>query len=162
MTTPHETAWPARPAPRLTLLAELTVLVGDVIDVGPTHAGDHRVIPIIGGTAHGPRVRGTVLPLGADWNTGRRDGHDAVWAKYLIRTDDGVVLTVTNEGVVSGGAAGLSGVTRPRVDAPDGAYAWLRDAVLVGSIADAPGEVTDPAVAITLWTVDVVGVGHAS
>ncbi|UOZ06080.1 DUF3237 family protein [Amycolatopsis sp. WQ 127309] len=118
--------------PELTmeLVARLEVLIAEPIDAGVTPAGHRRVIPITGGRADGPRVTGEVLGIGADWSVVRGDGVAAVTAKYLIRTDDGVVLTVTNTGAFT--ARGI--VTSPRVEAPEGPYAWLNDAVLVGTL----------------------------
>ena len=60
----------------------------------------------------------------------RGDGVPLVSARYLIRTEDGVVLTVTNTGAFT--AQGT--VTTPRIEAPEGPYAWLNDAVLVGTL----------------------------
>jgi hypothetical protein len=42
----------------------------------------------------------------------------------------GVVLTVTNTGAFT--AQGI--VTTPRIEAPEGRYSWLNDAVLVGTL----------------------------
>ena len=112
------------------LVARLEVLISEPIDAGVTPAGHRRVIPITGGTVTGPRITGEVLGIGADWSVVRGDGVAAVTAKYLIRTDDGVVLTVTNTGAFT--AQGI--VTTPRIEAPEGPYSWLNDAVLVGTL----------------------------
>ncbi|QFZ19168.1 DUF3237 family protein [Saccharothrix syringae] len=118
------------PALELEPVVRLEVLVGAPVDAGVTPAGHLRVIPITGGTAKGPLVTGEVLPIGADWNVVRPDGVATVSAKYLIRTGDGAVLTVTNEGTL-----GPRAVTSPRIGAPaEGPYAWLNDAVLVGTL----------------------------
>lgn len=114
----------------LDLVARLEVLISAPIDAGVTPAGHRRVIPITGGTVSGPRITGEVLGIGADWSVVRGDGVAAVTAKYLIRTDDGVVLTVTNTGAFT--AQGI--VTTPRIEAPEGPYSWLNDAVLVGTL----------------------------
>lgn len=112
------------------LVARLEVLISEPIDAGVTPAGHRRVIPITGGTVTGPRIAGEVLGIGADWSVVRGDGVAAVTAKYLIRTDDNVVLTVTNTGAFT--AQGI--VTTPRIEAPEGPYSWLNDAVLVGTL----------------------------
>lgn len=121
-------------APTLELVARLRVLVGEPVDAGATPSGRRRVIPITGGAATGPLITGEVLPLGADWNAVRPDGVPEVSAKYLIRTEDGTVLTVHNKGAFSRDAEPRA-ITSPRVEAPvDGPYAWLNDAVLVGTL----------------------------
>ncbi|MEU7791347.1 DUF3237 family protein [Amycolatopsis sp. NPDC049159] len=112
------------------LVAKLEVLIAEPIDAGTTPAGHRRVIPITGGTVTGPRVTGEVLGVGADWSVVRGDGVAVVTAQYLIRTDDGVVLTVTNTGAFT--RQGI--VTSPRIEAPEGPYSWLNDAVLVGTL----------------------------
>ena len=112
------------------LVARLEVLISEPIDAGVTPTGHRRVIPITGGTVTGPRITGEVLGIGADWSVVRGDGVAAVTAKYLIRTDDGVVLTVTNTGAFT--AQGI--VTTPRIEAPEGPYSWLNDTVLVGTL----------------------------
>lgn len=118
----------------LELVAKLKVLIAEPIDAGTTPAGHRRVIPITGGTVEGPRITGEVLGVGADWSVVRDDGVAVVTARYLIRTGDGVVLTVSNAGAFT--ARGI--VTSPRIEAPEGPYAWLNDAVLVGTLVPLP------------------------
>jgi hypothetical protein len=112
------------------LVAKLEVLIAEPIDAGVTPDGHRRVIPITGGSVMGPCLTGEVLGIGADWSVVRGDGVPLVSARYLIRTEDGVVLTVTNIGAFT--AQGI--VTTPRIEAPEGRYAWLNDAVLVGTL----------------------------
>lgn len=119
----------------LELVARLTVTITEPITVGEVDGGFLRVIPISGGTVEGPLLTGTVLPLGADWNLRVREGREVVSARYLLRTDDGVVISVTNEGVLTIDGFDVAAVTRPRLQAPQGRYAWLNDAVLAGTLA---------------------------
>lgn len=121
--------------PGLDLVARLRVLVDAPVRVGQVPGGVRRVIPITGGRVSGPRVHGDVLALGADWNLRTDSGAEHVSARYLVRTDDGVVLGVTNEGWLLPGPGGLGAVTRPAVEAPEGDYAWLNHAVLSGTLA---------------------------
>lgn len=118
----------------LELVARLEVLVAEPIDAGVTPAGHRRVIPITGGSVTGPLLTGEVLGVGADWSVVRGDGVPVVTARYLVRTDDGVVLTVTNTGAFTAGGI----ITTPRIEAPEGPYSWLNDAVLVGTLAPLP------------------------
>ena len=119
----------------LELVARLTVTIDPPITVGDVDGGHLRVIPISGGTVEGPRITGTVLPLGADWNLQVGNGRELVSARYLLRTDDGVVVSVTNEGVLHVDGLSVTGTTRPQLQAPRGRYDWLNDAVLTGTLA---------------------------
>lgn len=71
-------------------------------DFGITPAGKRRFIPISSGTLSGPKLNGTILPGGGDWNVVRSDGVVHFVAKYTICADDGsgneTLINVTNEG----------------------------------------------------------------
>ncbi len=79
------------------LVMTLRVEVGDPLPVGRV-PGRTAIIPITGGVFEGPRLRGRVLPGGADWNTRISPALSHVCARYWIRTDDGAVIGVRNEG----------------------------------------------------------------
>ena len=128
-------AEPPAPAPLQTEFAyEAVVEIGACVDVGTTPHGQRRYIPITGGTFEGPRIRGVVLPGGADWQTSRPDGVTEVDALYSIRCDDGTVIVVHNSGVVTGGYLR----TATRFDAPVGPHDWLNKAQFVGSVSEGP------------------------
>lgn len=140
------------PALELRLIARVRARIGEFIEVGEVPGGQRRVIPITGGTVDGPELIGEVVPLGADWNLVRADGTETVSARYLIRTHDGVLLSVLNEGVITGGPDQPLGITALRIEAPAGScYEWVNDAVLVGSLTV---DADDEGVAIVLeyWT----------
>ena len=48
--------------------------LGDIQKLGNTPYGERRVIDIHGGTVDGPKLKGKVLPGGADWQIVRADG----------------------------------------------------------------------------------------
>jgi Protein of unknown function (DUF3237) len=145
------------PRPGLELVARLSVTIAAPIEVGAVEGGHLRVIPISGGAVDGPLVVGEVLALGADWNLRVREGRELVSARYLIRTDDDVVLSVTNEGVLSVSGTSVTGVTRPRIEAPQGRYAWLNDAVLTGTLAPVVEDGAIRGVALEFWQAVVAG-----
>ena len=120
---------------------EAFVTIAPAIEIGPTPDGIRRYIPITGGTFTGPRLRGTVLPGGADWQLQRSDGVLEVNALYSIKTDDGTVLTVQNTGVLSD--SGRYFRTVPSFKAPIGPHDWLNKNIFVGSALGAahPGAV---------------------
>jgi hypothetical protein len=74
------------------------VLVGTPLVVDHTPDGVRRYIPITGGTVAGPAINGKVLPAGGDSQIIRSDGVIVLEARYLIQTDDRVMISVTNRG----------------------------------------------------------------
>ncbi|WP_299572119.1 DUF3237 domain-containing protein [uncultured Williamsia sp.] len=98
--------------PPLRFVTRLTVHVGEPIDLGVFPTGRRRVVPIVGGTAEGPGLSGTVRAAGADSQTLRAPDVMDLDAHYLLDTDDGAVVEVRNRGV--------------RVAAPDDTAALLR------------------------------------
>jgi len=64
-----------------------------------TQAGERRIIPVTGGTFAGPDIKGKVLPGGADYQVIHPDGFTEVEAHYVIETDRGERVYVTNIGM---------------------------------------------------------------
>ncbi len=126
----------------------LDVELRPAIEVGATHAGQRRVIPITGGRFAGPRLQGRILPGGADWNVVRPDGITHLWARYEIEADDGAVISVINEGlgrvspqemarIFSGQPADRTQWytrTTPRFETAAPRHRWLNEAVFVGDL----------------------------
>ncbi len=130
-------AEPATVAPLQTeFVYEAVVAIDRPVEVGDTPVGRRRYIPITGGTFEGSKIRGTVLPGGADWQTSRPDGVTEVDALYSIRADDGTVIIVRNCGVITAGGAYMR--TAPRFEVPNGPHAWLNQAQFVGSVSGGP------------------------
>ena len=69
---------------------------------GKTPYGERRVINITGGTISGPRLRGKILPGGADWQIIRTDGVADIFAKYTFQIDGGGLVLVTSAGLRHG------------------------------------------------------------
>ena len=53
--------------PALEYVVELKVKCEGAYQVGQTSHGNRFVIPIVGGTFEGPKMKGTILPGGADY-----------------------------------------------------------------------------------------------
>ena len=111
------------------------VLLGPVVEVGPTPTGFRRVIPIVGGTVTGTMV-GEVLPGGADWNVVRPDGSTELWARYELRLDDGAVVSVTNTALVAPDAD-VPFLTHPAFDVGDDGPVELRWGLFIGVLTPA-------------------------
>lgn len=126
------------PPLQITTVAKLKVTVAAPVDAGLVREGQRRIVPITGGCVEGPVLVGEVLPGGADWQVVRVDGTTRMWARYDLRTHDGAVLAVTNTGVFATVDGRREAVTSVDMEAPDGPYEWLNDAVLIGSATPWP------------------------
>ena len=105
-------AEPSSPELRTRFVFEAHVSVAAPLVVGQATVGLRRVIPITGGTVTGPRLKGRVVPGGADWQFVRADGVLELEAKYTLESDDGVLIMVTNRGMRHGPAAVIEKMAR--------------------------------------------------
>ena len=83
-------------------LFELRAEVAAPLVVGPSSHGFRRVIPITGGSFHGPRLSGRVVPGGADWQFVRPDGVFELEARYTLEAQDGTLIQVVNHALRHG------------------------------------------------------------
>jgi hypothetical protein len=90
--------------------AHVSVAAPIVVGEGP--AGLRRFVAITGGTVAGPLLNGSVLAAGGDSQLVRYDGVLVVEARYLIRSDDGVLVAVINRGLRDGPPAVMSRLAR--------------------------------------------------
>jgi Protein of unknown function (DUF3237) len=147
MAAAGQAAVPALPpgarTPTIAFLYESIVTLAPTLEFGRTIDGTRRVIPITGGTFEGPRLRGTVLAGGADWNLSRNDGAGSVDASYYLRTHDEVLIRITNQGVGAARPASAPDpdvqerffmFTSPRFEAPVGPYDWLNRGTYIGTL----------------------------
>lgn len=84
--------------PELRPFCTLEVEVGTPLDVGHGRFGQRRIVPIVGGRVSGPRISGTILGGGADWQTVAADGMAELNARYAFETDDGAIVEIINYG----------------------------------------------------------------
>lgn len=137
--------------PALEFVMQLQVKIQGVERVGQTPHGSRQSIPITGGTFKGPRIEGTVLPGGADYqmSNGSRTEVEAI---YNIRTNDGVTIHVRNKGLITQSQGGFYFYTSPQFEAPmDSKYAWLNNAIFVCRINNNSG--FTGGVALDVWKV---------
>ena len=85
--------------PGLSLVADLSAKVGQPVDVGSTPHGVRRIVPILGGEVSGPRLNGTVMPGGVDYQVWRNDDVTEIHARYVIETTAGARVYVEATGL---------------------------------------------------------------
>lgn len=125
------------PAPQLEYVMQLKVRLGETYTVGNTQHGKRTVVPITGGTFEGPRLHGTILNGGADYQLSPSAGRNELEAIYSIQTHDGVYIHVRNRGIVVNGKDSSGKPTTyfkaaPVFEAPsDSKYSWLNDALFI-------------------------------
>lgn len=123
-------------APQLEFALQLKVSIGEPYGIDNTQHGRRTVVPITGGTFEGPRLKGTILNGGADYqlNGEKRTELEAI---YCIRTDDGINIHVRNKGIIYNGLDAEGKPTfyfraAPTFEAPaDSKYGWLNNALFV-------------------------------
>ena len=115
------------------MILKLYVQCESTMEVRNDGAGYLRVIPIVGGTFEGV-IRGEVVSGGADWNTTRDNGVAHVFAKYLLKTEDGEYIAIENEGKIRFEEQSNIKTTPSFQTDTAGRYAWLNSGVYVGSL----------------------------
>lgn len=105
--------------------------------IGPTPDGIRANFYVTGGEVDGPKLRGSIEPVGADWLLIRRDGVAILDVRATIKTHDGALIYVPYNGVADLGADGYEaflrgdlpqrGVIRavPRFQTSHPSYLWL-------------------------------------
>lgn len=133
--------------PELKHLCDLSVELSAPIELGQARSGRRRIIPIVGGTVSGERLKGRILDLGADWQTVFADGSAELDTRYSIETHDGAVIDIRNFGYRHGPAEVVAALARgepvdpslyymrthPRFETGDPRYAWLNTLVCLGT-----------------------------
>jgi len=128
-------------------LLRAEIALGPPQELGDTPAGRRRIIPIIGGSFHGERLNGRVLPGGADWQIVRADGVAELEARYTLETSDGARIYVQNFGYRHGPADVLRRLadgkpvepslyymrTTPRFETAAERYGWLNRTICVAT-----------------------------
>ncbi len=113
------------------------VKIGNMINVGESKRGTRRVIPITGGSFSGPKINGEVLPGGEDWQLVRPDGDTELYARYLLKTNDGHVIQIINQVLMHMGTPGEGFYCKCVLDmeAPKNSpYDYLNHAIFIGTL----------------------------
>ncbi|ESQ86671.1 hypothetical protein ABAC460_22855 [Asticcacaulis sp. AC460] len=136
-------------------LCEITARLLPPVDIGEGPQGRRRVISISGGEVVGERLRGVVLPGGADFQRIRPDAVTEIQARYVIETHDGFKVYVENTGLRHAPPEVMARLMKgevvdpalvyfrsaPRFEAPDGPYTWLERSLFLCSGARYPEHV---------------------
>jgi Protein of unknown function (DUF3237) len=95
--------------------------------------GTRQIVPVIGGTFEGPKLRGKVLPPGADWLVRISDTVRVLDVRTLLLTDDDQRIYVTYRGVLHT-PPGQERYQRVGMMFETGSekYAWLHQIIAVG------------------------------
>lgn len=114
------------------------------VDVGPGPLSTRQVYDVTGGTFEGPKLRGTILPSGADWLQIGSDGVGRLDVRATFATDDGAHIYMQYFGVLDFAAiveklakgedtefGEAYFMTTPRFETGDARYAWLNRIVAV-------------------------------
>jgi len=105
--------------------------------IGPLPEGIRVNFYVTGGKAEGPRLNGTLRPVGGDWLTLRRDGVGVLDVRATIETHDEALIYVAYNGIAELGEDGydkfLAGEpperfplrTAPRLYSAHPDYQWV-------------------------------------
>ncbi|WP_126227668.1 DUF3237 domain-containing protein [Burkholderia ambifaria] len=136
------------PAPQLAPIMLLNVDLEPPQIIGQTQYGLRQIVPIRGGRFEGERLNGSVLAGGADWNVTRADGVIEIHARYTLKTHDGALIYIINDGlsrvapeiiakVLAGEQVDLKNWyfrSAPRFETAAPQYQWLHRSLFVGDL----------------------------
>jgi hypothetical protein len=108
--------------PALEFVFAAHVTVGRPLELGEVGKGGRRIVPITGGEFSGPRLRGKVVPGGADWQIIRNDGVAELDACYTLETDDAALICVRNHALRHGPAKVMAALAAGRTVEPSSYY----------------------------------------
>jgi len=133
----------------------LVIKVGAPIVAGDLGYGIRRIVPILGGEVRGEGIKGTIFPVGADFQTIRPNGFTELEAKYAFEMDDGAIVYIENVGVRFGPKELLDRIAKgetvdpaliyfrsvPKFETGAENYRWLMENLFVGVGARYPDRV---------------------
>lgn len=133
-------------APDLRHVCTLFVELDPIREMGHGPAGQRRIIPIVGGRVEG-ELSGSILNVGADWQTVYADGTAWLDTRYAFETDDGAVIEIVNRGYRHGPPEVMARLASGEEVDPDEyymrtaafletgepRYAWVNRTVFVGT-----------------------------
>ena len=117
-----------------------------MLEIGEVAVGRRRIAPVMRGVFAGERLRGEVLPGGADWVVNRPDAVMVLDVRLPLRTHDGALIYLAYTGAYVATPEVMARLGRGEPTAPDeyrlrtvcrfeagaAAYRWLNDLIVVG------------------------------
>ncbi|KAK4182667.1 hypothetical protein QBC35DRAFT_546357 [Podospora australis] len=127
-------------APELTFLYTVNITGGASYFIGEVPRGKRNVVAIVGGAFAGPKLKGTVAPVGGDWSLRDNNGTITADVRQTFKTDDGAYIQVFETGTTqSDGTA----YVRLTFETGNEKYYWLSYIVAIGIIRlVGPGQLT--------------------
>ncbi|MBP6054246.1 MAG: DUF3237 domain-containing protein [Cytophagaceae bacterium] len=116
----------------LKLFIEAEIILGEVHDLG-----NRRIVRVMGGKFWSAELNGTILEGGGDWQNILSDGVVEIDTRYTLKTDDGALIYLTNQGLRDGGYMR----TFSRFESNDARYAWVNKRLFVSDGAKVDGVV---------------------
>ena len=113
---------------RTTHLFDMSLRVSGMQPIGATPNGNRRIGLVAGGNFAGERLRGTVLPGGADWIIARPDGCTTLDVRLVLQTDDGAAIGMVYRGLRHGPAEIMQRLDRGETIDP--AQYYFRTAIM--------------------------------
>ncbi len=115
--------------------------------IGAMPLGWRGIYPVDGGHFAGPRLRGRVLPDGADWVVRRGDGATLIDVRLGLETEDGALIAMSYVGLLCLADSAQARFrqrqpvayeetyirTTPRFETADPRYDWLNRIVAVAN-----------------------------
>ena len=143
------------PAVQTKYVFSLAIKVGAPIVAGDIGHGVRRVIPILGGEVFGDGIKGTIFPVGADFQVIRPNGFTELEAKYAFELDDGAIVYIENIGIRFGPKELLDRIAKeeivdpasiyfrsvPKFETGSEKYRWLMENLFIGVGARHPDRV---------------------
>jgi hypothetical protein len=133
----------------------LAIKVGAPIVAGDHGHGVRRIIPILGGEVRGEGMKGTIFPVGADFQVIRPNGFTELEAKYAFEMHDGAIVYIENIGIRFGPKELLDRIAKgeivdpaliyfrsvPKFETGAEKYRWLMQNLFIGVGARHPDRV---------------------
>jgi Protein of unknown function (DUF3237) len=143
------------PVPELKFFADLSVQVDKPQEVGQTHHGVRRLIPILGGQVQGDGWTARVLSGGADFQLIVNDRMAELDARYVIEVDGGDLIYVQNRAVRTAAPEVMARLVRgepvdaasvyfrcsPSFETASASLGWITERLFVGTGARHPDRV---------------------
>ena len=119
--------------------------------IGKAQYGTRVIYDVTGGTLEGPKLKGKILPTGADWILIDDNGVGRLDVRTTFETDDGALIYVQYFGILVMDSdtatieetqyGDLYFMTQPRFETGDERYQWLNNIVVVGEGRTLPNAV---------------------